>query len=240
VSTHLSTDQPTEQSDDAVRRFLERRAGRADATYASIDRDDAAGSLRARDALERDVVMTHLGLDRRPTVLDVGCGTGRWGHHLAGRVRSYLGIDISRGSVALASPSLASIYPPGTAAVRTGEASQLLAGVHVDEAPFGLVIVGGVLAHLDDDQCRRCLEQIAMVAADDAVVYLREPVTDDLPADTGTDDGGGATTARPAAFYEELVRATLPGYALVLSRPLTRRVDDTHPTQHVLLVRGAG
>lgn len=41
--------------------------------------------------------LTHLNLDKDDSVLDIGCGTGILSAHLAGKIRSVVGVDISRG-----------------------------------------------------------------------------------------------------------------------------------------------
>jgi O-methyltransferase involved in polyketide biosynthesis len=78
--------------------------------------------------------------------------------------------------VALAGATLEELGAGAEAQVQVLGAADVAPGSLVDPGPFGLVIVGGVLTYLNDEDIGRALDGIASVVAPDAVVYLREPV----------------------------------------------------------------
>jgi SAM-dependent methyltransferase len=57
--------------------------------------DFAEDSGIRRNKRETDVLLRFLGGKKDITVLDIGCGIGRWAHNLKGRIKAYHGIDFS-------------------------------------------------------------------------------------------------------------------------------------------------
>lgn len=159
--------------------FFEGRASRSD----QLDRrtitmyQDSRADLAAnRDEAEVATILPLLRTDPDQTrVLDVGCGVGRWGLHLAGRVHSYLGFDFSAGLVELANADLREHYQPGRAEARTMSAVDL-ADAGFDAASFDLVILSGVMAYLNDDDCAQLLDTIGQLGSSISQVYIREPM----------------------------------------------------------------
>jgi SAM-dependent methyltransferase len=122
------------------------------------------------------------------SVLDVGCGEGRW-QPILGALRpeaSYLGIDSSEYAIE-----------------RFGEERNLRQGTfgalayHVFDAPFDLVVCSDVLHYLDEDEIRRGLP--ALEERCGGVALLETFTTEDDPE--GDRDG---FHLRPASWYRSL------------------------------------
>lgn len=159
--------------------FFERRARRAD----ELDRrtitmyqDRQADLAAKRDEAEAETILPLLRTHKSTTrVLDVGCGVGRWGRHLSGRVDQYVGIDFSEGLVELANVELRSSYPAGRAEALTMSAVDLAqAGFGIGS--FDLVVLSGVMAYLNDDDCAQLLHTIGTLGSSTSQVYIREPM----------------------------------------------------------------
>ena len=229
--------------------FFEARAARATdagAITTVLYQDAHPEVAEARHEFELKRVMDHLGLERSPLVLDIGCGNGRWARSLSGRVSGYLGIDFSAGLVAQARTSVACMDDASRfdfqvlSAVEVGSAQLRLA------PPFELVIVAGVLLYLNDDDARNVIDALRSLVTADAVVYVREPVAlgERLTLTSfESEELGAAYSAvyRPASFYRDRLEQQLArsGFSFVVDEPirpeLTNRPDTT---QHYFVLRG--
>ena len=100
----------------------------------------------------------------RPTVLDLGCGTGELATLFASD--GYVGVDVDANRVRFARRRLP-LYRFQCADARTWRN---------DGAPFDLVLVCGVLHHLGDDGARTLLETARANVAPQGVVLLVEDI----------------------------------------------------------------
>jgi len=140
-------------------------------------------------AATESVLATHLR-----SVLDVGCGEGRWQPVLYERRpgASYLGIDSSEYAVE-----------------RFGEARNLRLGrfgelgYHVFDEPFDLVVCSDVLHYLDDEEILAGIDALAERTGGVAVI-------DVFTAEDGPEGDRVDFHARPAAWY----RGVLAGAGL--------------------------
>lgn len=163
----------------ATLRFFEGRAERAPSLHplsVTMYQDSHPELAEARDRAEQERILPLLDLSPATRVLDVGCGTGRWGRILAGRVGRYLGVDFSPGLVDIARRDLTPLYADGAAAVQALPAQALGDGGLVTDGPFDLVVVSGVLLYLNDTDCATTLRAIDALASSGTQLYLREPV----------------------------------------------------------------
>jgi SAM-dependent methyltransferase len=236
---------------DRTLSFFEQRAAKGEGvagapsiTITSYQDDDPDLAMR-RDQAEWERIEALLALDRRPVALDVGCGVGRWARHLHGRVERYLGIDFAPGLVALAQATLDELGAGEDNRVQVLGAAEVAPDALVDPGPFGLVIVGGVLTYLNDEDVGRALDGIAAVVAADAVVYLREPVGVEerlTLREHWSEELGAAYSAvyRVADDYRSALGPRLldHGFELVHDAPLDPALANrAQTTQHFFVLR---
>jgi SAM-dependent methyltransferase len=163
----------------ATRAFFDGRAARAD----ELDRrtitmyqDERAHLAEQRDTCEVEAVRPLLRTNPLSTrVFDIGCGVGRWGRHLASRVRTYTGVDFSEGLVELANQDLSGLYADGAAQALAMSATDIAAGGFRDGS-FDLVILSGIMAYLNDEDCTDLLDVVGRLTAENAQIYVREPM----------------------------------------------------------------
>jgi cyclopropane fatty-acyl-phospholipid synthase-like methyltransferase len=156
-----------------VLEFFETRGKRAksDSPYSSVLYQDGNPDLAlARDLFEKELILPMLDLPNRRRVLDVGCGVGRWGDVLVGKVERYVGVDFSSELVAIAKQR---VTAGGFYVMSADEVCRQSLST---EWPFDLVIVSGVFLYLNDDQISRTIRGLLDVIADDGLVYIREPL----------------------------------------------------------------
>jgi SAM-dependent methyltransferase len=159
--------------------FFQDRAGRAERVgllSTTMYQDRHPELAQARDAYEKQQVTPLLGLQPRMRVLDIGCGSGRWGLHLLGRVRSYLGVDFSDRLVRLAEAEIRRHGAGDAFQVQTLGATEIAAERLSQPPPFDLFLISGLMTYLNDADCARLLARVAELAADRARVYIREPM----------------------------------------------------------------
>ena len=231
----------------STRAFFDGRARRAadqPALTAVLYQDANPDLARQRDEMERDMVLGWLPRHGSPSVLDVGCGIGRWGQHVAPWAGAYQGIDFSEGLVELARASLARCYPTGRFAVDVLSATELAADRLTLPPPFDIVIQAGLLVYLNDEDAERVLRAVAAVAAERATVYIREPVAtgDRLTLDRHWSEELGqeySASYRPESWYEERLGWLLgaSGFSITRSVPLDAGLANRRETtQHFFLL----
>ncbi len=159
----------------AVATFFAGRAQRAGSLepLTSVLYQDAHPELAvARDRHEKSVVVPRLHLDDARTVLDVGCGIGRWAEPVLAAGAGYCGTDFSAPLLEVARER---VTGPRARFVRS--AIQDLDRRRLGEPDgFDRVIVAGVLIYLNDADVVRGLGAVAACAAGRCLIYLREPV----------------------------------------------------------------
>lgn len=232
---------------EATRSFFDGRAARAatqPALTAVLYQDANPDLARQRDEMERELVLAWLPPSRSFRMLDVGCGIGRWGLHLAARAHAYQGVDFSEGLAELARAALGDSYPPERCAVDVLSAVDLAPARLTLPPPFDLVVQAGLAVYLNDEDVERELRAIVPMLAADAVVYLREPVAtgERLTLDRHWSDElkqEYSASYRPVAFYEALISRVFveDGFRLTRSVALDPGLANRRETtQHFFLL----
>lgn len=231
----------------ATQAFFDERAARAatqEPLTAVLYQDANPDLARQRDEVERALVLGWLPTGKSFRALDIGCGIARWGHHLASRASAYQGVDFSPGLVELARASLGPVYPPGSFAVDVLAATDLAADRLTIPPPFDLVVQAGLLVYLNDEDVGRVIAALPALLADEATIYLREPVAtgDRLTLDRHWSDElkqEYSAAYRPVDFYREVIERTLvpTGFRVTRSQGLDPGLANRAETsQHFFLL----
>lgn len=232
----------------ATHRFFEGRAAKARTAApmtAVLYQDSHPELALARDESERALVLPWLPLDGQPRVLDIGCGIGRWGRHLASWAACYQGVDFSEGLVEVAQRDLSTLYPAGRVDVMVMSAVDLTGERLRLAPPFDLVIQAGLLVYLNDDDVNQVLSRLPGLCAPGATIYMREPVAvaDRLTLDrhwSAELSQEYSATYRTADFYRTVIDAALvpAGFIVERSVPLDPALANrSETTQHHFLLR---
>jgi SAM-dependent methyltransferase len=227
--------------------FFEHRAARADrpdALTTVLYQDDRPEIAAARHAFETEHIVSHLHLDRRPRVLDIGCGNGRWARTLSGQVTAYLGVDFSAGLIDQARATLARARDAGRFRFQVLSAADLGTAELAAAPPFDLVVMAGVLLYLNDEDVARVLTALPRLVAPQAVVYVREPVAVDerltLSQFASRELGADYSAVyRPAAEYREGLERTLGAsrFKFTLDAPISSELANrAETTQHYFVL----
>ncbi|NIF15880.1 class I SAM-dependent methyltransferase [Pantoea sp. Cy-639] len=163
----------------ATRAFFESRGKGeyANVLSATMYQDHNPELVEKRDSAEKAAVAQILGLGRVRRILDIGCGTGRWGWFLAGQCQSldYLGLDFSASLIAKATDEVAKRQLAGMH-FQVMSATDIQPQSLIVQAPFDLALVSGLLIYLNDEDCVKVLRDAARLLVPGGGIYLREPV----------------------------------------------------------------
>ncbi|WP_416466422.1 class I SAM-dependent methyltransferase [Pseudomonas sp. LFS044] len=171
--THVAIDY------DATRAFFEARGNRSytNVLSATMYQDHNAELVEQRDQAEKTAMADMLGLGQAQRILDIGCGTGRWGWFLAEQCQAldYLGLDFSASLIAKAEQEAATRQLPGMH-FQVMSATDIQPDALSVKGPFDLALISGLLIYLNDADCVKVLRDAAHLTAVGGGIYLREPV----------------------------------------------------------------
>ncbi|MGQ9688254.1 MAG: class I SAM-dependent methyltransferase [Desulfobaccales bacterium] len=161
--------------------FFEERGARAlsqeiGILNATMYQDKEPELAAERDRYEKAAVFPLFVLNKETKVLDLGCGTGRWGFSLAPYVATYLGVDFSAALIRLAQQTLLKGPDPGNLHFQNISALEIGCRELLVPPPFHLFIIGGLMAYLNDEDCYTLLSLIPPLASPSSLVYIREPI----------------------------------------------------------------
>ena len=207
----------------AVKTFYDKRFD-PEHPLGSVMMSDDEEMLRLRDMNERADALPQFKLDASQTsVLDLGCGNGRWHDTLKESIWSYEGIDFSAPNIAYARQH------------RLGERVNFILGgcdqlgkLPLKHAPFDFVLSCGLFPYLNDSQLLGLLRALMPLFKPTAQVYFRTSVATIDQRLTLKDYPSEALKASYNAIYRtplEYEQMFLPflctnGFSLINSRVL--------------------
>lgn len=159
---------------ESITAFFKQRAAKADQLghiQAVIYQDKNPDLAQQRDAAEKAKLLPLLHLQKHESVLDVGCGTGRWADVVVPECGKYLGTDFSQELVDIARTRFSS--NPHTNFVCL-PAEQVSATTIQDR--FQVILSLGLFIYLNDDELIKTIQGYASVADTSCRLLLREPV----------------------------------------------------------------
>jgi SAM-dependent methyltransferase len=144
---------------------------------ATMYQDNNPQLVEQRDAAEKAVLAPFLQIKPASAVLDIGCGVGRWGWHLAQQVPDvvYNGIDFSASLVDKALQEAQRLQLPGLN-FQVMSAIAIEPGKLLVKPPYELLLISGLLIYLNDEDCIKVLHDAFNLCAVNGLIYIREPV----------------------------------------------------------------
>ena len=111
-------------------------------------------------------------LSRRDSVLELGCGTGRWAVALAPLVARWIGVDLSRRALELARASAAE------RAIGNVEFVEGTVPGFQATGPFHIAYFSGVTQYLDDASFERALDELRASLEPNAIIVDRSTINE--------------------------------------------------------------
>src|SRR5262249_30245159 len=148
------------------RNFFEDRAAKYDSSnpFVSMLYQDRNPELaKKRDIYEKKLITPLLQPNQEDTVLDIGCGIGRWADVFADCVRCYHGTDIHQKLVSIAKQRL---KEQKNVSFQTIAGATISPGTLSQKPPYSIVVIAGVLHYTNDDDCRAILKAATSCCSD--------------------------------------------------------------------------
>jgi len=169
-------DKKPEINKDSVFDFFEKRAAKVDEIgpiRAVIYQDKNPNLAERRDAAEKSLLFPLMNLDRFSTVLDAGCGSGRWAEVIIPHCAAYFGVDVSPGLVRVARERFDHYCNARFSVCSIDNISLEAIGAR---NYFTHILSFGLFMYLNDDEVTMSLNRFVNMAAANAKVIFREPI----------------------------------------------------------------
>ncbi len=157
-----------------VHKFYEQRARQLGNDLSAVNLTGNPDVSQKRDALEKKTVLSLLNLKGSESVLEIGCGLGRFPEALYGRIRLYLGVDQSAEMI-----RIAHIRHRRHPEIRFQSltAEEIAPGSLLHPPPFDLLLTMGLFVYLNDVAADALVRTMGMLAATECRIYVRETVS---------------------------------------------------------------
>jgi SAM-dependent methyltransferase len=133
--------------------------------------DFAENSGVLRNEQEKRILRSFTG-GKPLTILDIGCGIGRWAHNLRPQIQAYHGIDFSERFIQAAKRTFRDM--PQCAFFQMS-ATEIDTSVLLPR--YDLVIVTGVAMYINDEAIGRLLRFINQLTGASSCIYMQESVS---------------------------------------------------------------
>jgi len=163
----------------AVRSFFDERARKVTTLgplCAVLYQDSNPHLAAERHRVEQELIGRKLFSEEFTTILDVGCGTGRWADLIVPKSIGYTGIDFCAGLLAFARKRH-----------RAARNARFLRASIAEELPcslagkkFDRILSLGVMIYLNDKEMMKALDNMILLAeSENSKIIMREPVGTD-------------------------------------------------------------
>lgn len=163
---------------EKTRMLYNKRAGNLDnmkSVYTSVLLGDQNPEYANEwDAEEKKHIMPFLNASSNSTVLDLGCGIGRWAECLMPVCKSYIGVDFSSEMTAAANKRC-SEYVSESKRFICSSAQEYLSSPASNEKP-SIIIVSYVCMYINDSDIENCFKKILEMADEKCVIYFIDTV----------------------------------------------------------------
>ena len=160
--------------------FFEKRGGEKalESKYNYVlFQDDTPEIAIRRDMQEKERISALLDWDSSDTVLDIGCGIGRWGEFVLDKGLRYIGIDYSRKLLGIAEENLESFGQKKIllhGSFQKFKDALLLEGI---TERVQKVFINGVMMYINDADLENGLNDVLSVCDTRCEIYLKESMS---------------------------------------------------------------
>lgn len=167
---------PISISNESVKSFYVDRVARYDPKNPLLSvmcQDNDPLLAEARDKHEKSIITPLLDLKNEDSILDVGCGIGRWAENTAHNVSHYHGVDAMEGLIKIAKERFINNVNMSFQAL---VAQDICKEKLTYKSNFNLIIIAGVLMYINDDDCKQILTQIIDCCEKNSRILITCPI----------------------------------------------------------------
>ena len=139
---------------------------------AVIYQDKNPELAQLRDAAEKAKILPMLQLHGNETLLDMGCGTGRWSDVVIPLCKNYVGVDFSQDLIEIAAKRFGEVEHVRFICMP----AESVSSTSLVER-FHLILSCGLFIYLNDDELVNAIRGYAQVADRNCKILIREPVS---------------------------------------------------------------
>ena len=163
---------------DKVKEFFNKRATDFDDRLRSRNTTVLLGDNDSEyaenwDSFEKERVLPILDVKKTDSVLDIGCGVGRWAESLIPLCGDYTGTDLSEEMVRIASDLFSESI---NSRFINASFQDIFENDRIIGKQYQKIIIAGVSMYLNDDDLKKCYEQLDCLLAPEGIVYMEESI----------------------------------------------------------------
>jgi SAM-dependent methyltransferase len=135
-----------------------------------LGNDFGENSADLRNQKETKIVMDFIGNGKK-TIIDIGCGVGRWAYNLKPVIQKYDGIDFSQEYIKAANNNFKDFDEINF---------YCMAATDIDQKKllekYDVVIVTGVTMYINDDEIDKLYNHINSFTQKDSILYIQDTI----------------------------------------------------------------
>ena len=139
--------------------------------------DDTPEIALQRDKQAKEKIERFLDIRKNMSVLDLGCGVGRWGELFCPKVAHYIGIDGSTKMIERAKENLSKFNNKELIVGNLREIENEIVAIHDENWQYDIVFISGVLMYLNDSEVIAVLKQLPALVNNGGQVCLIESMS---------------------------------------------------------------
>ncbi len=170
MKTRIYKDKININSKDTKDFWANRAEQTINLTSVLLGADKDSQTQLKRNLREKEILISLINNKKHLSVLDVGCGIGRWADNLIDNIDSYVGIDYSQGFIEYANEKYKS-----NDNIKFYEMSLLNISDDLLSKKFDLIICTGVLMYVNDAELLKILTNIKKMLG--GYFYIQESIS---------------------------------------------------------------
>lgn len=172
-----------EISESSVKQFFNKRGNKWDKTEErryniTMYQDNNPGLALERDHEEKKKITSILRFTNNDSVIDIGCGVGRWADELADVVKSYTGIDFSDVLVKIANERYQLTSNVNFYEGKFQDVLEVIKSNNLQQE-YDYVFVNGVFVYINNIDVDKCMDNIKKITKKGSRIYIKESIAVD-------------------------------------------------------------